>query len=276
MLLDEIFTRKQARWFVIQNDKVILSTNKDVFLRSTHITNMHPHFSRFFFLSNVNGIEYFAAELAKSFDLNSQFTDIHFKQALSIIPPELYAISTKAYSILHWDKSHQFCGYCGIATIPKNGRFERVCPMCKVSLFPRISPSIIVLIHRGDQLVMARSPHFPEGRYGLIAGYVEVGETIEEAIHREIKEEIGLRVKNAVYVGSQPWPFPDALMLAFTAEYDSGEIVIDGEEIEAAGWYRYDNLPGRPSTSISIASKLLDDFIQHCMAREEESDQQFK
>lgn len=267
MILEKVFTRKQARWFVIQNDEVISLTNSNVFLNSTHVINMYPNFLRYFFVRNLNGIEYFAAELEKNFNLDEQFERIHLKQALLLICPELYAISTKAYSIIRWDNSHQFCGYCGAATILKGGQFERVCSMCKVSLFPRISPSIIVLIHKNDQLVMARSSHFPPGIYGLIAGFVEAGESVEEAIHREVKEEIGLLVKNIVYVGSQPWPFPDALMLAFTAEYDSGEIVIDEEEIEEAAWYHYDNLPGRPSTSISIASKLLDDFIKHCMEK---------
>ena len=108
---------------------------------------------------------------------------------------------------------------------------------------------------------MARSPHFPPGVYGLIAGFVDVGENIEEAVHREVKEEVGLQIKNLLYYGSQPWPFPDSLMLAFTADYASGEIVMDQDEIEDAGWYRHDNLPGLPSVALSIAMKLIDDFV---------------
>ena len=110
---------------------------------------------------------------------------------------------------------------------------------------------------------MARGPHFLPGVYALIAGFVESGESLEETVHREVLEEVGIYVKNLSYYGSQPWPFPDSLMIAFKADYASGDIAIDRKEIEEAGWYRYDNLPGRPSTSASISSKLLDDYVSH-------------
>ena len=109
---------------------------------------------------------------------------------------------------------------------------------------------------------MSRSPHFPPGRYGLIAGFVEAGESIEAAAYREVEEEVGIKIKNLRYFGSQSWPFPDSLMIAFIAEYASGELIIDHNEIEDAGWYRYDNLPGKPSSSVSIAKKLIEHYIE--------------
>jgi NAD+ diphosphatase len=121
-----------------------------------------------------------------------------------------------------------------------------------------------VLIKKGEHLLMARGSHFPPGIYGLIAGFVETGENLEEAIRREVKEEVGIEIKNPSYFGSQAWPFPDSLMIAFLVEYASGDIQIDKDEIEEAGWYRYDNLPGLPSMKISIASKLLESFVESC------------
>ena len=109
---------------------------------------------------------------------------------------------------------------------------------------------------------MARSPHFAPGVFGLIAGFVEIGESLEEAVFREVKEEVSLDIKNIRYFTSQPWPFPDSLMVGFIADYAGGDIQIDHREIESAGWYRYDHLPGRPSSGISIASKLLEHFIR--------------
>ncbi len=249
---------------IIQNDKVILSIDKEVFLTDTHILDMKPHFLRYFSLGVFNNIEYFVGELNTNFDC-CKFIQTPLKQTLSLIQPDQYAICTKAYSIIRWDNSHQFCGYCSSPTIQVEQQFERICTICKSSFFPRISPSIIVLIYKDSKLIMARSPHFPPDVYGLIAGFVDAGESLEEAIHREVKEEVGLQVKNITYFGSQSWPFPDSLMIAFTAEYDSGDIVIDSSEIEEASWYSYDNLPGRPSMSISIASTLLDTFVHDCI-----------
>lgn len=264
-----IFTKKEPSnikkcWFIIQSNEFVLVNKNDTFPSDTDILSMLPSFVRSFHLGLSAEIEYSCAELDKKASIPEQFKTIPLKQALSLICPHEYGMGVKAYSVIHWDKNHQYCGRCGAKTTHNSKNFERTCPQCHISFFPRISPSIIVLIHKHDHLLMARSPHFAPGVYGLIAGFVEIGETIEEAIHREIQEEVGIQVKNISYFGSQPWPFPDSLMLAFRAEYKSGDLAIDNDEIEDAGWYRYDNLPGRPSTRISIASLMLDDFIRVC------------
>ncbi len=248
---------------------MLLSGPNKVFYDDSLITNLEPYFVNQFELGSIDGIQYCAAEVQKSIDQRDDFVCISLREALSLMPQELYVIGVKAFSMIHWDKSHQFCSHCGKGTVTHSKPLERLCPQCNVSFFPRISPSIIVLIHKNDELLMARGPRTPAGIYGLIAGFVEVGETVEEAVHREVQEEVGIKIKNISYIGSQPWPFPDALMLAFTAEYDSGEITVDNEEIEDAGWYHYDNLPGRPSLSISIASKMVDNFVIRCQEKQE-------
>lgn len=251
-------------WFIIQNQELVVLNHDNSFPNHQDISPLSPYFVRDFSLGHVKGIDYFCAEINDNITIQDAFQTVPLKQALSLIYPDQYGMGVKAYAVMLWDKNNQFCGRCATPTIHQKPQFERLCPTCQFSFFPRISPSIIVLIHRGNEVVMARSPHFAPGIYGLIAGFVEIGETIEETIHREVKEEIGLTVKNITYFGSQPWPFPDTLMLAFIAEYDSGELVIDNDEIDDAGWYRYDNLPGRPSSSFSIASNLLDYFIRTC------------
>jgi NAD+ diphosphatase len=183
------------------------------------------------------------------------------RQALSQFSEKELQEAIQSHFLIRWDKIHQYCGSCGQKTKHRPPAFERYCEICKLSFFPRISPSIIVRVTRGEDILMSRSPHFPPGVYGLIAGFIEAGETAEQAVHREVFEETGLKIKNLRYYGSQPWPFPDALMLAFTADYDEGELKVDYFELEDAGWYHKKNLPGRPSNPHSIATLLINEFI---------------
>lgn len=254
--------RQPIFWFIVQQNEFLLLNNS--LPNEVDIASLSTHFIRRFQLGTFQGNEYLCAELPQDLEVNEEFNVVPIRQALSLFSPEQFGIGVKAYSVINWDKNHQFCGRCGLPTNHHGKNFERICSSCNMSFFPRISPSIIVLIHNKDRLVMARSPHFLPGVYGLIAGFVEIGESLEEAVHREVKEEVGLEIKNLNYFGSQPWPFPDSLMVAFTAEYAAGEIKIDQDEIEEAGWYNYNNLPGRPSTAISIGSLLLDSFIDEC------------
>lgn len=212
-------------------------------------------------LGMFQGGECFCAELMQEVQLEGRFQFFPTRQAFELLSNDWYALITKGIHTVDWDKNHQFCGLCGAKTKLFTTIFEAHCDSCKTIFYPRISPSIIVLIRKENQILMARSPHFPKGVYGLIAGFVSPGETLEDTVHREVAEEVGIKVKNIRYYGSQPWPFPDSLMLAFIADYDSGDIIIDGVEIEAAGWYDVANLPGMPSSSKSIAKVMIDDFI---------------
>lgn len=192
------------------------------------------------------------------------------RRALEKLPPEWYQYAVRSNAIINWDNNHQFCGHCGVKTVQSNEIFEKRCPSCHLLFYPRISPSVIVLISRGDELLLARGIHFTPGVYGLIAGFVEAGETLEEAVLREVKEEVNISIKNLRYVGSQAWPFPDSLIAAFRAEYDSGELVIEFKELESANWFHYKKIPGLPSSSVSISRKLIDDFVAEKMRANEE------
>ncbi len=247
--------------FIVQDEGVLAYKNNNELPVDTDLESIAPYFLRRFELGSFDEISYFCAELDPKALIPETFHILSLRNILSLLNCDTYRIAVKAYSVILWDKNHQFCSRCGGRTVYKNQGFERLCTRCQLSFFPRISPSIIVLIKKEEHLLMARSPNFLPGVYGLIAGFVDAGESIEEAVHREVKEEVGIKIKNLIYFGSQQWPFPDSLMIAFTADYCSGDITINSDEIEEAGWYKYDNLPGKPQTSISIASKLIEDFI---------------
>ncbi len=180
--------------------------------------------------------------------------------ALHLLSPDIFYLAGRASQILEWDKTHQFCSRCGSVVKASETERVKICPNCKLLFYPRISPSMIVAVTKEDKILLARSPHFTEKVYSILAGFVEPGESAEETVHREVQEEVGIKIKNLKYHHSQPWPFSNSLMLGYTAEYDSGEIVIDGVEIEDAGWFSRDNLPPLP-TPISISRKLIDMFI---------------
>ncbi len=171
-----------------------------------------------------------------------------------------FQLAARAVQIVDWDRDHQFCGRCGGATEEDLGERSRRCPRCELIHYPRLSPAVIVLVERGDEVLLARSPHFLPGMYSTLAGFVEPGETLERTVAREIEEEVGVRVRNVRYFGSQPWPFPNSLMVGFRADYAGGEIAIDGEEIEDAAWFRCDALPRIPPR-ISIARALIEAYL---------------
>jgi NAD+ diphosphatase len=173
----------------------------------------------------------------------------------------LFRIATRAVQIVDWDRTHQFCGRCGAPMEAKTTERAKLCPRCGLHHFPRLAPAIIVLVERGHALLLARSRHFTQGMYSVIAGFVEPGETLEEAVVREVREETGISIRDIKYFGSQPWPFPHSLMIGFTAAYESGEIVLEDSEIEDAGWFTRNNLPPLPG-KISIARRLIDWFLE--------------
>jgi NAD+ diphosphatase len=252
-------TEASEFWFIFRNERLLLEENK--LPTKDSLSRLGLQFLRQHKLGQFNNSICYCAEIDPSTALPDDMTLIPLRKAFEILGADWYVAAAKASSIINWDKNHQFCGRCGNPTIHKPETYERNCPVCGLSLYPRISPSMIVLIQHDDMILMSRSPHFPPGAYGLIAGFVEVGESIEDAVHREVKEEVGIQITNLRYFGSQFWPFPDSLMIGFIADYLSGEITIDHKEIESAGWYRYDNLPGGPSSSVSIARKLIDYYI---------------
>jgi NAD+ diphosphatase len=170
---------------------------------------------------------------------------------------EIFALAGRATQLLDWQKNHRFCGQCGTPTIKKADELSMQCPSCGLLAYPRISPAVMVLVRDGDKLLLARSPHFKPGVYSALAGFVEPGETLEECAKREVREEVGIEIANLRYFHSQPWPFPNSLMVAFFADYAGGSLKPDPNEIEAADWFSPDALPVLPEP-ISISRRLID------------------
>jgi len=202
----------------------------------------------------------YAIEVSENLNPPSGMIFEGLRQVHGRLDEDLFWIAARAIQIVDWDRTHRFCGRCGAPTEAQKAERAKKCSKCGLLHFPRLAPAIIVLIERGDQLLLARARRFPTVMYSVLAGFVEPGESLEETVVREVKEEVGLSLKDIRYFGSQPWPFPHSLMIAFTATYAGGEISLDDNEIEDAGWFTVDNLPPLPG-KISIARKLIDWFI---------------
>jgi NAD+ diphosphatase len=173
---------------------------------------------------------------------------------------DVFQLLGYAAQISTWAREHRFCGSCGRPVVQVPGERAMYCEHDNLRFYPRISPSMIVLITRGDEILLARSPRFVTGVYSTLAGFVEPGESAEDCVRREVMEEVQVKVRNIQYMGSQCWPFPHSMMLGFHAEYDSGEIVPQADEIEDARWFRLDDLPPLPANR-SIARYLIEIYL---------------
>lgn len=173
---------------------------------------------------------------------------------------DLYLKAGKCHEILYWDQNTKFCGVCG-APMKLETDISKRCTGCGKEVWPLLATAIIVLIHKGEnEVLLVRGKSFRSKFYGLVAGFVETGETLEEAVHREVLEEVGLKITNVRYFGSQPWPYPCGLMVGFNADYVSGEIKLQEEEIAKGGWFHRDHLPEIPE-KLSIARMLIDNWL---------------
>ncbi len=202
----------------------------------------------------------YAADLDPRTDAPAGFSLIGLRELFDYVDVDLFTAAGHAFQIIHWDRMHQFCGKCGAPAKHASNERAKICPDCEAVYYPKINPAVIVAIRKGNKLLLARNKKRKQGFFSVLAGFVEPGETLEECVAREVREETGIEVKNIKYFASQPWPFPNALMIGFTADYASGEIKIDNYEIAEAAWFMPDNLPTIPGR-ISIARKLIDSFL---------------
>jgi len=250
-------------WFAIQEDKILIQQDSSTTAIPllTDFGELGLPVLRKHYLGRLDGYDCFAVEVPEGTSPPAGMRFEGLRQIYALIGEKSFSLTGRALQIVDWDRTHQFCGRCGSKTNTHLTERAKECPQCGLLAFPRLSPAIIVLVQRDREMLLARGRRFETPVYSAIAGFVEPGETLEEAVVREVKEETGITVKSLRYFGSQPWPFPHSLMIGFTAHYAGGEITLnDGENLDAR-WFTPDNLPPLPG-KLSIARKLIDSLIE--------------
>jgi NAD+ diphosphatase len=209
------------------------------------------------YLGRLGGLDAWALRVPEA---PPGFRRVSLRAAMMAMPALQMGVAARAAQVLEWDRAHRFCGACGTPTETQAHERARRCPACGQTAYPRVTPAMMVLVWRPGEVLLARAPHFMKGMYSALAGFVEAGETLEQCVERETLEEVGVRIADLRYYGSQSWPFPHSLMLAFTARWTGGEIVPQEGEIEHAAWYPLDALPGIPPR-FSISGHLIRDTV---------------
>jgi NAD+ diphosphatase len=247
---------REAVWFVFREARLMVREGDNALPASLDVLGLAP--VRTQYLGALGSRHVFAADLAPEAEVPAGWRWSDLRSLFGRLAADEYALAGRALQLVEWDRTHQFCGRCGSRTEMRSDERSRQCPACGLVVYPRLAPAVMALVRRApDEILLARSPRFPPGMYSALAGFVEPGETLEQCLHREVLEEVGVRVANLRYFASQPWPFPHSLMIAFTCDWAGGEIRADELEIEDAKWFRITGLPQLPQP-ISIARRLID------------------
>ena len=253
---DQIFLFKDDKLMVKMDNEKIYVPNKETIEKSGFKIN---HLQC---LGALNEINCYCGEIDNLLDENTyKFVDL--REYSRNADHDWFLASSKALLLLNHVRDNQRCGVCGSPMLMKEGGEDRaiLCTVCDHMVWPKTAPAIIVAVTKGDRLLLAHNSMFPEGMYSVLAGFVEMGETFEQCVKREVFEETGIKVQNIKYFGSQPWPFPNSYMIGFTAEYLDGEIEVDNHEIIDAKWFAKEEIPGLYRKSISISSELIEWFM---------------
>lgn len=268
-VLPEHLARAEAIWFVFQDGNVLVSADSSQFLlpeiRDIGWFGFDP--SNKHYLGTWDGKPTFALNVDEHAAPPEGFYFEDLRKLLVLVDRELFDLAGRAIQVIDWRRKFRFCGACGVEAQPHpQGERAMVCPQCQHASYPRINPCVITVITRGEELLLARSTRFTRPMYSALAGFVEAGESLEATLHREVKEEVGVDIKNIRYFGSQPWPFPNSLMVGFHAEYAGGELVLQEDEILDAQFYHYTQLPMIPPHG-SIAHDLIMDVVKKLEAQ---------
>ncbi len=249
---------------IFNNNKILYEPNLKTFLLQENLLNIEIKDHLYIGIGN-NGNDIYAVDISNSNDdINIGYESIieyDLRHLLVTSNSDDILLMGRANQLLHWIRSNKYSGYSGELN-KFNSREEALyCPQTSSMIYPLISPCVLALVTKGNEILLARNNLFPEGLFSVLAGFVEVSESAEETVMREVMEEVGIKVKNIQYVGSQPWPFPSQLMLGFKCEYESGNLVIDEQEIAEANWYNINKLPLIPPES-SLSGQIIRSYIE--------------
>ncbi len=247
-----------ALWFTFHQGKILvrMADPAPSIYTCTHPNHHGLEIAQEHYLGTYGGEHCYAAELVANQTLPNGHAMLGLRDMLGHVDDTLAGISGRALQILEWNLNHRYCGRCGGETVPRENERARTCPACKRSSYPPVAPAIMILIKDGRKLLLAKKFGWANTRYSALAGFVEPGETLETTVIRETREEVGVEIKNIQYFGSQPWPFPNNLMIAFTADYAGGDVTPDGVEIEEARFFDFAELPNLPP-GISISRRMI-------------------
>jgi NAD+ diphosphatase len=244
-----------ARQFVIRGQSLVVQRGDDGTRLPVGAVD-----ASWLYLGRDGDVPCFARAIGKDEPSPIDGDAVSMRELFGALPERDFEIATLALGLTTWDANHRYCGRCGAATTPSERERARVCGGCECPHYPRISPAVIVLVERDGRALLARNARMPRAFHSCLAGFVEVGETLEECVAREVREEAGIEITDIRYAGNQPWPFTSSLMIGFTARWASGEIVADPEELADADWFAPDAMPSLPS-HISISRELIDAFV---------------
>ena len=253
---------KPGYWFAFSADNLLVKAEESIspvpYLTDLGDLGIQP--IRTQYLGTLDGRACYSAELSPQRVAPQGYEFSGLRALYSRIDEDIFLLAGRAFQIMRWDQTHQYCGQCGHPTEILKGEMAKTCPVCKFNSYPRISPVASVAVLRDDKILLIRHTGLRGRMRTIVAGFLEPGETLEECVKREVLEEVGLHVKNIKYFGSQPWPFPDSLMIGFTAEYESGEIKVDGKEVSEAAWSDVKNISDIPQR-ISLSGEIINWFI---------------
>jgi len=260
---ETINLQKNAYCLLVKKNSIMIQESPNGFtvptLSDTETLDISP--AQLTYVGTLKDLECYSLQCDDTITLaDYKFHEI--SELYGMMEEDLYQLVLRSLHINNWLVKTKYCSNCGQPIQLKFKEYAMKCQACNQSTYPTINPAILVAVVKDRQLLLARSPHFPSGLYSTLAGFVDPGETLEHAVKREVKEEVGINIKNIKYFGTQPWPFSNSIMIGFTAEHDDGDISIDPVEIESAGWYDFDDLPNIPEYNISFAKRIIKSVIE--------------